>query len=73
MIQKPSNYADEERFTGMDMIDRANSGKPVLSGPADLGLEETDARQQTGERESSQSMKSGQEKQPQTKPDGTIT
>lgn len=56
----------------MDMIDRANSGKPVLSGPADLGLEETNAQQQTGQGESSQSLKSGQEKKSQTKPGGTI-
>lgn len=27
-------------LSGMDMIDRANSGRPVLSSTADLGLEE---------------------------------
>lgn len=47
--------SDEERLAGMVMIDRANSGRPVLSGPADLGLKEDDQRpKDAGQEESSQ-------------------
>lgn len=39
---KGADDSDEERQEAMDMVDRANAGQPVLSGPAALGLEESD-------------------------------
>lgn len=35
--------SDEDRQEAMDMVDRANAGQPVLSGPAALGLEENES------------------------------
>lgn len=32
----------------MDMVDRANAGQPVLSGPDPLGLEKSDPHRQDG-------------------------
>lgn len=43
--------ADEsatERQAAMEMVDRANAGQPVLSGPDPLGLEKSDPQQQDG-------------------------
>ncbi|KUI65036.1 Demethylmenaquinone methyltransferase [Cytospora mali] len=40
--------SDEERQEAMDMVDRANAGQPVLSGPAALGLEQGSRKEQKG-------------------------
>lgn len=48
--------ADEsatERQAAMDMVDRANAGQPVLSGPDPLGLEKSDPHQQDGTKDES--------------------
>lgn len=37
-----------ERQAAMDMVDRANAGQPVLSGPDPLGLEKSDPHHQDG-------------------------
>lgn len=49
----------EERLAGTEMIDRANSGRPVLSGPAELGLKGDDEPQQdAGQAKSGQLIES---------------
>lgn len=48
--------ADEsatERQAAMDMVDRANAGQPVLSGPDPLGLEKSNPHQQDGTKDES--------------------
>lgn len=40
--------SDGEKLSGMDMIDRANSGRPVLSSTADLGLREQHQEEKSG-------------------------
>lgn len=41
-----------DKLSGIDMIDRASSGRPVLSGTADLGLQEQHQEGKNGRIES---------------------
>lgn len=41
--------SDRERLADMDMVDRASSGRPVLSSTADLGDESGKELQETGQ------------------------
>lgn len=73
--------ADEsaaERQAGMDMVDRANAGQPVLSGPDPLGLAKSDPRHQDGttdkgpgQNTSGQLQVRGQEQKVSPKPTGS--
>lgn len=38
IVQEQADGSDEGRLAGTEMVDRATSGRPVLSGPAELGL-----------------------------------
>ena len=49
--------SDDERQEAMDMVDRANAGQPVLSGPADLGLEENSREEQEQKQKQKQKQK----------------
>lgn len=59
---------DEGKLPGKDMIDRANSGKPVLSGPEDLGMKRDDGQQQKAQLRE----KPGQDKSSLPTPDSQI-
>lgn len=73
--------ADEsvtERQAAMDMVDRANAGQPVLSGPDPLGLAKSDPHHQDGTTDkgtaqngSVQLRVRGQEQKVSPKPTGT--
>lgn len=72
--------ADEsttERQAAMDMVDRANAGQPVLSGPDPLGLEKSDPYHQDGttdedtaQNSSGQLQARGQDQKASPKPAG---
>lgn len=47
-IGEGADESASERQAAMDMVDRANAGQPVLSGPDPLGLEKSDPKQQDG-------------------------
>lgn len=51
VIEELADDSDDGRVAGSDMIDRAHSGKPVLSGPSDLGLKDSDSRQRKANHE----------------------
>lgn len=68
-----------ERQAAMDMVDRANAGQPVLSGPDPLGLEKSEPPRQDGRtdekgtaRESSGQLQArGQDQKVSSKPAGS--
>lgn len=65
------DHSDREGLPGRDMLDRANSGKPVLTGPEDLGMEQDDGQQQSPKRQhaSTQLRKSDHDKPAWPTPD----
>lgn len=65
--------SDEDRLPGKDMIDRANSGKAVISGPEDLGMKTSVVQRHSPEPQvSRQLQKAEQDKQSLPTPDSQV-
>lgn len=65
--------ADKDRLVGMEMVHKATSGKPVLSGPEDLGMKQDGRSTQSPESQgSTQPQRSGQDKSSLPTPDSQV-
>lgn len=68
-----SDDSDEDRTAGMEMVDNADKGKPVLSGPAALGLRRDSRQTKSPEpQDSTQLQRSGRDKSSLPTPDSQV-
>lgn len=71
--EEEDDDADKHRLSGMDMIHKAASCIPVLSGPEDLGLQQDGRSTQSPDlQESIQTQRSGQDKSSSPTPDSQV-
>lgn len=65
--------SDQDRISGIAMVDKANKGKAVLSGPGDLGMSRDGGQIQSPEPQgSTQLSASGQDKSSLPTPDSQV-
>lgn len=71
--EEEDDDAEKDRLVGMEMVHKATSGKPVLSGPEDLRMKQDGRSTQSPESQgSTQLQTSGQDKSSLPTPDSQV-